>query len=358
VAERANRGKDEFLAMLGHELRNPLSAITAAVEVINRVGPQENAAQSARRIIGRQTQQLVGLMNDLTDIARIGAGKARLTRQRINLARLVWRTQAALRLAGRFHHHSLGLELQQAWIEVDAMRIEQVIGNLLTNATKYTPPGGHITLSLRVIDHEAEIRVADDGVGMSRTLLERVFDVFVQGERSPQSQGGLGLGLALVRRLVELHGGTVHAASAGQDLGSCFTVRLPGAESPADGATFARPLLIVAPGPEALGAVESLVEEAACDVTLVPTPDDVERCLARVNPRPALLLVDGCEVDAHTLAHWKTVSPGLRVGVLGAVDGPGEVPPIDWVETGFDTLVAHPLHLRNLLEEEASDTPA
>lgn len=346
AAEAANRGKDEFLAMLGHELRNPLSAITAAVEVINRVGPHEDAAQSARRIIGRQTQQLVGLMNDLTDIARISAGKARLSRQRINLALLVWRTHAALRVAGRFRAQTLTLRLHETWVDVDPMRIEQVVSNLLTNATKYTPLHGHIVVSLHACDGEAELSVSDDGIGMSPALVERVFDLFVQGDRSPQgSQGGLGLGLALVRRLVELHGGRVQAESGGLNCGSRFTVRLPDATDAAPAnAPAPRPLVVVGASAEALRAVESLIDEPACDVTLVPEVNGVEPCLRALASRQPVLLVEAAAVDAATIAQWKAMAPGVRVGAWLAAGGD-----VQWAESGFDRTLSPPLHLHELL---------
>jgi signal transduction histidine kinase len=347
TAEEANRGKDEFLAMLGHELRNPLSAITAAVEVINRLGPEEQAAQSARRIIGRQTQQLVGLMNDLSDIARIGAGKIALSRRTTDLARLVWRTHAALRVAGHFRRHTLTLALEPVLVDVDPMRIEQVVSNLLTNAAKYTPAGGHIRLRLQLDEQgQAELSVADDGVGMSPALLAHVFDLFVQGERSTQSQAGLGLGLALVRRLVELHGGTVGASSAGPGQGSVFRVRLPHATAPAaieQAAPELPPLLLVGASDPALQAIEGVVERGRCRVTLAPDPEAALRCLADAQAGRLCVLAPPELLAPEEIAAWRKLVPGLPIVALGGGEDEER-----WIESGFDRLLSPPFLLQDL----------
>jgi signal transduction histidine kinase len=346
AAEEANRGKDQFLAMLGHELRNPLSAITAAVEVINRLGPDEQATQSARRIIGRQTQQLVGLMNDLSDIARVSAGKIMLSRRVTDLSRLVWRTHAALRVAGRFRHHTLTLELEPVLVDVDPMRIEQVVSNLLTNATKYTPPGGHIRLTLALDGDAAEMSVADDGVGMSPALLAHAFDPFVQGDRTPQSQGGLGLGLALVRKLIELHGGTVRASSAGPGNGSAFRVRLPGAQPSvaAENVPPLPPLLLVGASDDALQAIEGIVEQGRCRVTLAPDPEAALRCLGEAANEKLCVLAPPQLLSAQEIAAWRKLVPGLPIVALGGGDGDEA----RWVESGFDSLLSPPFELREL----------
>lgn len=225
-AEAANRAKDEFLAMLGHELRNPLSAITAAIEVLNHVDSSADAATSARGIIVRQTRHLARLMDDLLDVARVISGKILLTRQPLNLASLVERLVATMQLTGVADRHKLDIELVEAWIDADATRIEQVVNNLLTNALKYTPAGGRIAVRVSRDGEQAVLEVSDTGVGIHPALLPKVFDLFVQAERTlDRRAGGLGIGLTLVRRLVELHGGTVSASSSAA--GTVFTVRLP-----------------------------------------------------------------------------------------------------------------------------------
>jgi signal transduction histidine kinase/CheY-like chemotaxis protein len=230
-AEAASRAKDEFLAMLGHELRNPLSAIAAAIEVLNHVDASTDSATSARGVIARQTRHLARLMDDLLDVARVISGKILLTRQPLNLAPLVDRLVATMQLTGIADRHQLNVALNEAWIDADATRIEQVVNNLLTNALKYTPAGGYIEVRVGRDGEEAVLEVRDTGVGIHPALLPKVFDLFVQAERTlDRRAGGLGIGLTLVRRLVELHGGTVTATSSAA--GTVFMVRLPAVEAP------------------------------------------------------------------------------------------------------------------------------
>lgn len=354
AAEEANRGKDEFLAMLGHELRNPLSAISAAVEVINRVDPQHESSKSARRIIARQTQQLVGLMNDLTDMARVSAGKITIGKQPVSLAQLVWRAHVALRVAGRFRDHALTLHLEHVTAEVDARRIEQVVSNLLTNAVKYTPAGGTITVTLGTANGQAELHVMDNGIGIPATLLPQVFDAFVQGERTAERRrGGLGLGLTLVRRMVELHGGDVQAASAGQGLGSRFTVRLPAAVANTT-QPLHRPLVLVGLDDDALPVLEALLDEAPRRVAIMP---DVAIALSSLRADAqlagALVVVraDNLPVQAGAMLQaWRAISPGLRLVALGAVMEEGVLP---LAPAAFDAVMPAPLMMESLQRELA-----
>jgi signal transduction histidine kinase/ActR/RegA family two-component response regulator len=225
-AEQQSQAKDEFMAMLAHELRNPLSAITAAVQVLETAKAHEGAASRARFIIGRQAQHLSRLVDDLLDVGRVVTGKIALDRRPIDFRDLVWRTAAVFK--ERESEHQFAVSTAPVWIDGDAVRIEQIVSNIMGNAVKYTPVGGKITVSLSVEADEAVLRVQDNGFGIAPDLLPRVFDLFVQGERTlDRSQGGLGIGLTLVRRLVNLHHGTVSVASEGPNRGSSFTVRLP-----------------------------------------------------------------------------------------------------------------------------------
>jgi signal transduction histidine kinase len=232
-AEAANQAKDEFLAMLGHELRNPLSAIASAVEVLNRVEAGSEVAAGARSIAARQTRHLAHMMDDLLDVGRVISGKVLLTRRALDLSLLVQRVVSTLEVTGDAQRHVLEVDLDSVWVDGDATRIEQVFSNLVTNALKYTPAGGHVKIVVRKADESsALLQVSDNGPGIPPTLLPRVFDLFVQGERSlDRRTGGLGIGLTLARRLVELHGGTIEADSSPR--GSTFTVRLPAIEPPA-----------------------------------------------------------------------------------------------------------------------------
>ena len=230
-AEQENQAKDEFMAMLAHELRNPLSAISAAVQVLEATNGQDAPALRARSIIGRQVHHLARLVDDLLDVSRVVTGKIALDRRPIDFADLVSRAVAVCGERRQGPH--LEINAQPVWIEGDLVRLEQIVNNIVGNALKYTPTGGSIRVRVAVEGGDAVLRVEDNGFGITPELLPRVFDLFVQGERTlDRAQGGLGIGLTLVRRLVELHGGTVTAASAGPDRGSVFTVRLPKVSMP------------------------------------------------------------------------------------------------------------------------------
>ena len=225
-AEQENQAKDEFMAMLAHELRNPLSAISAAIQVLDASNGREVPAQRARSIIGRQVQHLARLVDDLLDVSRVVTGKIALDQRPLDFADLVHR---AVAVSGeRQNGQRLEITTQPVWIEGDFVRMEQIVNNIVGNAVKYTPAGGVIRVRVYTDDGDAVLRVEDSGYGIAPELLPRVFDLFVQGERTlDRAQGGLGIGLTLVRRLVELHGGTVAARSEGPGRGSVFTVRLP-----------------------------------------------------------------------------------------------------------------------------------
>ncbi len=233
-AETANRLKDEFLAMLGHELRNPLGAISNAVHILDRVDdPHGVSATHARQIIARQVQQLGGLIDDLLDVGRVMTGKIKLDRGPFDLYEATDHALTTLRAAGKVGDHAVTLAGQPVWIDGDAARVEQVVLNLVENALRYTPAGGAIHIDVGREGARAVLRVQDGGMGIRPELLPRIFDLFVQGERAlDRGRGGLGIGLTLVKRLVELHGGTVHAQSEGPGTGSVFTVSLPALAAP------------------------------------------------------------------------------------------------------------------------------
>src|SRR5437667_7662374 len=240
-AEAANRTKDEFLAMLGHELRNPLGAISSAAHVLSRTAGSNNASARASDVIGRQVQHLARIVDDLLDVSRVVAGKVVLRLQPVDLAEIARRV-ATLHGGPAGARHVISVHTTPTWVSADPTRLEQVLTNLLANSVKYTPPGGEITISVRRDGNQAVLAVRDTGVGIRPELLPRVFELFVQGDRSlERSAGGLGIGLTLVRQLVELHGGTVEASSPGAGRGSTFTVRLPVFAAPPDADDAARP---------------------------------------------------------------------------------------------------------------------
>lgn len=223
----ADRSKDEFLAMLGHELRNPLAPIRNAVEILRIRGPGDAQLQWATGIIGRQVEQLTRLVDDLLDVSRITRGAIEVRKERVDLAAVIGaavETSGPLLAAGN-HEFTVSVD---ARIELDAdpVRLAQAISNLLNNAANYTAPGGRVRLTAERDGDAAVVTVRDTGIGIRAEMLPRIFDPFTQADRSAHRKGGLGLGLTLVKRLVELHGGSVRAHSEGPGKGAKFTVRL------------------------------------------------------------------------------------------------------------------------------------
>jgi PAS domain S-box-containing protein len=226
----ADRRKDEFLAMLAHELRNPLAPILHAVQILRRLEPATPEQAWCEEVIERQTAHLTRLVDDLLDISRITQGKVTLQREPVELAAIVGRAVETVRpfLEGRRHELVVDLPREPVVLEGDLVRLAQVLSNLLHNAGKYTPDGGRIELSAERRNGEALLRLRDNGIGIPAAKLPRVFDLFMQVDRSlSRSEGGLGVGLTLVRSLVEMHGGSIEAWSDGPGLGTEMTIRLP-----------------------------------------------------------------------------------------------------------------------------------
>lgn len=231
----ADHRKDEFLAMLAHELRNPLAPIRNALQLFQRLVPADAPLQRMRQIVERQVEQLTRLVDDLLDVSRITRGKIDLRMDRFDLAAIVARAVETSRpaLDDRRQHLTIALPDEAVFVDGDLTRLAQVVGNLLNNAAKYTPEGGHVWLTASGDGETATIRVRDDGMGIPEDMLPRVFELFTQVETSlDRSQGGLGIGLTLVRRIVEMHGGRVEASSAGPGKGSEFVVQLPARVAP------------------------------------------------------------------------------------------------------------------------------
>ncbi len=231
-AEDASRAKDEFMAMLGHELRNPLAPITTALELMQQHGSDVFARE--RTIIGHQVQHLARLVDDLLDVSRITRGKIHLRTRAVELSEAVARAieQASPLLEERRHRLRVEVPSRGLLVLGDELRLAQVVSNLLTNAAKYTEPGGDVSIRGERVDHSVVLRVRDSGMGIAPDLLPRVFDLFVQGARPQSGAGGLGLGLTLVRSLTELHGGKVAVHSEGLGHGSEFELRLPWLAAP------------------------------------------------------------------------------------------------------------------------------
>jgi signal transduction histidine kinase/CheY-like chemotaxis protein len=298
--QQANRAKDEFLAMLGHELRNPLNAIGSAASLLSPDNGRAEAAERARGVINRQVQHLARLVDDLLDVSRVTSGKVLLVREPTDLAELAASTIANWRASGRFARHQVSLEASRVWVDADPTRLDQVLGNLLANALKYTRVGDVITVRVRPEDDSALLEVEDTGAGIPPELLGKVFDLFVQGEPTlDRSQGGLGIGLTLARSLVEMHGGTIEARSAGSGRGATFTMRLPRIPEPARRVAFAatpsaaqapRRILIIEDNGDARDMLRAQLERDGHEVHAASDgPAGVEMAAAA---RPDVVLID------------------------------------------------------------------
>jgi len=225
-----HRRKDEFLAMLSHELRNPLSPILNAAHILRLQKDENPLQQQARAVIERQVNQLSRLVNELLEVSRVITGRIQLRKERLDIRGVVEQAAESTRplIDQRRHQLFVSLPAEPVWLEGDAARLEQAVINLLDNAAKYTPEGGKVWVNLQPEGNEVTLRVRDTGVGIAPELLPRIFDLFTQADRTPdRSQGGLGIGLSLTQRLVELHGGKIEAHSAGLGQSSEFIVRLP-----------------------------------------------------------------------------------------------------------------------------------
>jgi signal transduction histidine kinase len=352
-AEAANQAKDEFLAMLGHELRNPLSAIASAVEVLNRVEAGSEVAASARSIAARQTRHLAHMMDDLLDVGRVISGKVLLTRRALDLSIVVQRVLSTLEVTGEAQRHVLEFDLNPVWVDADATRIEQVFGNLVTNALKYTPVGGRIHVSVRTEDDSAVLRVSDNGPGIPSTLLPRVFELFVQGERSlDRRTGGLGIGLTLARRLVELHGGTIEADSSPR--GSTFTVRLPMVEPPAKADTqqrrhelSRRSVVLVEDNEDARESLRVMLELDGH--TVVTAHDGVSGLRTVLDLRPDVAVVDVGLPGMTGLELAKRSRGAGFAGLMIAVSGYGRETDVRQArESGFDAHLVKPVNVTEL----------
>lgn len=231
-AQRENRSKDEFLAMLAHELRNPLGAIQGAVHALSIIGHSDPMALRATGIIKRQVVHMARLVDDLLDVGRAVTGKIVLKRRTVNFGECVKSSVTTL-AAGNPNYARIHVQCEHAWVHGDAVRLEQIAGNLISNALKFSQSERPVKVTVTCEDSNAVLRVTDQGVGIPKEMLPRIFDLFVQAHHTiDRSRGGLGIGLTLVRRLAELHGGNVEVASDGDGQGATFTVRIPLTEAP------------------------------------------------------------------------------------------------------------------------------
>jgi signal transduction histidine kinase/CheY-like chemotaxis protein len=359
-AEGASRAKDEFIAMLSHELRNPLSPIVTALELMRVNAPA--ATQRERIVIERQVAHLVRLVDDLLDVSRVIRGKVRLERRPVALAEVIANAveQASPLLEER--RHELQIDAAEGLVlDGDAHRLAQVVANLLTNAAKYTDPGGHIVLRAQAERLEVRLSVTDDGIGISPSLMPRVFDLFVQGERNlDRAPGGLGIGLTIVRSLVDLHGGRVSVESSGRGRGSTFTIWLPMAiaggarRSPAAGSrprALGRgvPVLVVDDNVDAAELLAEALRSRGHEVQVAYDGPSALAAVEEASPRVALLDLGLPVMDGFELA--RRLRERLGAVRLVAVTGYGQEPDRRAsAQAGFDAHLVKPVDLDAICE--------
>ena len=362
----ADRRKDEFLAVLGHELRNPLAPILTAVELMKRRG--DVPSSNERAVIERQARHLVRLVDDLLDVSRIARGKVELRRERIELSHIVERAveTAAPLFEQRRHRLSVEVAREGLAVEGDETRLVQVVLNLLSNAARYTPVGGRVSVTAAAEGDEVVLRVRDNGVGIADDLRSRIFEMFVQGRQGLDRQGGgLGLGLALVRGLVEMHGGSVVARSDGEGRGSEFEVRLPSAEraprstghrpddrvASVERAVNTRRVLIVddnLDGGELLGEV--LASEGH-DVRVADGPIAALALVADFRPEVAILDIGLPVMDGYALCAELRAALGAPAPFFIALTGyGGERDRARSAEGGFAVHLVKPVDMQHLLD--------
>jgi PAS domain S-box-containing protein len=373
----SDRRKDAFLAMLGHELRNPLSPIRNAAEVMRRHGLNDATLKWVHGVIERQAGDLSRLVDDLLDIARINQDKITLRRELIELSAVVRQAVETTRpqIEARGHTFSVSMPDEPVWLDADATRLRQVLANLLNNAAKYTEPGGRITLIATTAKAGSgelgivTIRVRDTGVGISSELLPRVFEPFIQADNSlARTQGGLGIGLTLVRRLCEMHGGGVEAFSDGPGKGSEFVVRLPTRAAPAPSPTRNSKLELASGGRTVLvvddnvDAAESLAMVLGLHGYNVRTLHDGAAAVAAVRHEPpeAVVLDIGLpQMDGYEVARLLRSSPTGKQLLLIALTGYGQAEDKQRAEkAGFDYHLVKPVDpmtLEKLLANHGED---
>ena len=368
---QSNQHKDNFLAMLAHELRNPLAPIRIAAQLLSTSPGNDVLVRQVSAIINRQMSHLTHIVDDLLDVSRLTRGMVELRTEPLNVKQIVSSAVEQAQALIEAHHHQLILKLGStpAFVEGDKTRLVQVLSNLLNNAAKYTPPHGEIVLSLEAREGQAHLTVSDNGSGIAPGLLPHIFELFTQAERTPdRTQGGLGLGLALVKNIIALHGGKVEAKSAGLGKGSVFTVTLPlidkqsntdtanrpAKASPAALAVQGRPLprlMIVDDNRDAGQALASLLEVKGYQVLVHESAQSALADPALPGIDMFILDIGMPEMDGYELARRLRANPAAQHAVLVALTGYGQAHHRAMGKAaGFDHYYVKPLHMHQLTE--------
>ena len=365
--QTADRSKNEFLAILAHELRNPLAPIRNAVQILTREGALAPESQWALSAIDRQVRQMARLIDDLVDVARISSNRFDLRKECVDLAvvlRLAVETSGSLLRTGG-QEFTMVLPDRPLTLDADPIRLAQAVSNLLNNAAKYTGRDGHIWLIAERAGSDALVTVRDTGIGISHAMLPHVFEMFSQSEQTrTRMLGGLGIGLTLVKRLVEMHGGTVAAESAGQDMGSTFIVRLPAlvqspecsqpqAERPVRMSPPSLRILIVDDNRDAADSLAMLLRTTGNDIRTAYDGLEAVQVANEFQPEVVLLDIGLPKIDGHEVAQRLRREPWAQHTCLIAVTGwSDETDRARSRAAGFDHHLVKPLdtgHLAQLL---------
>jgi signal transduction histidine kinase/ActR/RegA family two-component response regulator len=362
--KEADGRKDEFLAMLAHELRNPLAPIGAAAALLGRDGTNVDRVRQSSAVITRQVQHMTGLINELLDVARVTRGLITLDTSVLDTKRIVAEALEQMRPALESRGHSLQVNQppSPAFVKGDHKRLVQVLANLLNNATKFTPEGGIIRVELAMDARHVRMSVYDNGIGMTQELIHKAFDLFTQAERtSDRSQGGLGIGLALVRSLVQLHGGHVSAESAGPGQGTRFTVCLPKLDIGQQSTEIAQhtnlrtgqplKILLVDDNEDGLMMLEMLLSSMGHEVVSISRPREVIARAQALRPDVCILDIGLPDIDGLTLAGMLQADPAMRHAALLAMSGYGqEADRRAALAAGFDRYFVKPVDADELAE--------
>jgi PAS domain S-box-containing protein len=370
--KESDRRKDEFLAMLAHELRNPLAPIRNAAHVLKLLAPNDLNLRQACEMIDRQVGHLARLVDDLLDVSRITSGKIKLQKEAVELTAILARAVETSRplIDSRWQELTVTLPPETIPVEADTTRLAQVVSNLLNNAAKYTPEGGRIRLTVETTSREAVLHVCDSGMGIPAELLPQVFDLFTQGDRSlARSEGGLGIGLTLVKSLVEMHGGRVEARSEGAGKGSEFVVYLPTLggrsalagkgerEAPDRAVSAPRRVLVVDDSADAAESLRMLLQARGHEVRTAHDGSAALRAAEEFQPDVVLLDIGLPHMDGYEVARRLRDEVGLKNALLVALTGYGQQEDRRRAaEAGFDEHLTKPADLtmlQNLLAKQA-----
>lgn len=377
--KEADRRKDEFLATLAHELRNPLAPLSNALNIIRQPTMDVSRREEALDIMHRQVHQLIRLVDDLLDVSRISHGKVELRKEHIRLSDAIHSALETTRplIEASGHQLTVTMPEETLWLDGDLTRLSQIFSNLLNNAAKYTPTGGHILLEAARENNQVAVRVRDTGIGIDPDMLPRVFDIFTQADNSLQkTHGGLGIGLTLVKSLVEMHGGTVRVQSGGYNQGSEFTVRLPLAQAPAERtdvtkstpressdshiAKGTRPLrvLVVDDSPNLAKTLAWMVELLGYEVRTAHNGVGALEVAQAFIPDVVLLDIGMSDINGYEVCRRMRADPRLKHAVIVAQTGWGQAEHRQRSkEAGFDHHLVKPVELDVLEKLLASLTP-